>query len=147
MSKGGKGPNSLQQFFGQARYAAYYLIFKQKRIEQFDMFMSNPDIDLWLKIYNIPETEFIQKLTEVTLPNIKLHQVVYLPMLDDILTVESLEETADNYQKYWKEKSTPKEENKTSDPHSGGERPTNPENSNMEGPKSSMRSSSFGLLK
>ena len=54
------------------------------------MFMSNPDIDLCLKVYNIPETDFIQKLAEITLPKIKTHQVVYLPMLDDELTIENL---------------------------------------------------------
>ena len=87
ISKGSKGSNPIQQFFGQAKYAAYYLIFKKKRMEQFNMFMSNPDMDLCLKVYNIPETEFIQKLTEVTLPKIKMHQVVYLPMTDTILTL------------------------------------------------------------
>lgn len=97
ISKSGASTNPVQQFFGQARYAAYYLLFKKKRMEQFNMFMSNPDIDLCLKVYSIPETEFIQTITEVTLPYIKVHQVVYLPMLDDILTVENLAETAENF--------------------------------------------------
>lgn len=68
------------------------------------MFMSNPDIDLCLKVYNIPETEFVQKMTEVTLPSIKVHQVVYLPMLDEVLTLENLKKTADDYQNYIREK-------------------------------------------
>jgi len=63
------------------------------------MFMSNPDIDLCLKVYNIPETDFVQTLTEVTLPSIKLHQIIYLPMVDDILTIEGLEEIANQFQK------------------------------------------------
>jgi hypothetical protein len=67
-------------------------------MEQFNMFMSSPDIDMCLKVYNIPETEFVQKMTEVTLPSIKLHQVVYLPMLDEILTLDNLKKTADDYQ-------------------------------------------------
>lgn len=73
-------------------------------MEQFNMFMNNPDIDLCLKVYNIPETEFMRKITEVTLPKIKVHQVVYLPMMDEILTIENLKETAENYQTYVKNK-------------------------------------------
>ena len=46
VSKGSDKNSSFMNLFGQARYAAYYLIFKKKRIEQFNMFMSNPDIDL-----------------------------------------------------------------------------------------------------
>jgi len=71
-------------------------------MEQFNMFMSNPDIDLCLKVYNIPETDFVQTLTEVTLPSIKLHQIIYLPMVDDILTIEGLEEIANQFQKKWR---------------------------------------------
>lgn len=68
-------------------------------MEQFNMFMSNPDIDLCLKVYNIPETEFAQTMTEFTLPSIKVHQVIYLPMLDDLITIENLETTAKNFEK------------------------------------------------
>lgn len=64
------------------------------------MFMSNPDIDLCLKVYNLPETEFIQKMVEITLPKIKTHQVVYLPMIDEVLTVENLEKLAEDYQAF-----------------------------------------------
>ena len=38
----------------------------------------------------MPDTEFIKNLTDITLPKIKTHKVVYLPMLDDILTIENL---------------------------------------------------------
>jgi hypothetical protein len=118
ISKSGNSDNIVQQFFGQARYAAYYLLFKKKRMEQFNMFMSNPDIDLCLKVYSIPETEFAQTMTEFTLPSIKVHQVIYLPMLDDLITIEALEKISENFEKKWRfddlkdKKSFKKEEKK-----------------------------------
>lgn len=66
------------------------------------MFMSDPDIDLCLKIYNMPETPFMQVMSAVTLPRINVHKVVYLPMLEETLTIDNLKDTAKNYQDYLK---------------------------------------------
>mmetsp|Transcript_15010 Transcript_15010/g.14880 ORF Transcript_15010/g.14880 Transcript_15010/m.14880 type:complete len:331 (+) Transcript_15010:381-1373(+) len=103
ISKAGHRKNSITSLISQGRYAAYYFIFKKKRLEQFDMFMSNPDIDLCLKVYNMPETDFVKKLNEITLPKIKMHKVVYLPMTDEVLTLENLLETSEDYQNYLKQ--------------------------------------------
>ncbi|CAI2383830.1 unnamed protein product [Moneuplotes crassus] len=102
ISKAGHNKNSFTKAIGRAKYAAYFLMFKKKRLEQFDMFMSNPDIDLCLKVYNMPETDFVQKLNEATLPKIKLHKVIYLSMTDEILTLENLKHTSNEFQDYLK---------------------------------------------
>ncbi|CAI2383957.1 unnamed protein product [Moneuplotes crassus] len=104
ISKAGTHSNAFSEFLGQARYAAYYLFFKKERMEQFNMFMSDPDIDLCLKIYNMPETAFMQAMTAVTLPSIQMHKVVYLPMLEETITLRNLKETAESYQDYLKKK-------------------------------------------
>ena len=69
----------------------------------------------------MPDTEFIKNLTDITLPKIKTHKVVYLPMLDDILTIENLgnffqfllkltlEKTSSDFQKYLQEKANKSE--------------------------------------
>ncbi|CAI2384024.1 unnamed protein product [Moneuplotes crassus] len=100
ISKAGNHSNAFCEFLGQAKYAAYYLFFKREMREQFNMFMSNPDIDLCLKIYNMPETAFMQAMLSVTYPKIQVNEVVYLPMLEQTLTLVNLKETAENYQDY-----------------------------------------------
>ena len=54
--------NKLKQAFATINYALFYLLFKRKRLEQFDLFMANPDVDIALKFYNLPDTDFMMSL-------------------------------------------------------------------------------------
>lgn len=91
MSKG-KSESKFKSVLKTMNWAVLYLIFKKKRMEQFDFFMSNPDVDTALKFYNLPDTDFMQKLTAVMLPKVKVNQIIYVPMTEDPLTNEKMDE-------------------------------------------------------
>lgn len=70
------------------------------------MFMSNPDVDAALKVYNLGETEFLQDSLRFVYPGVKLHKVVHLPMMTDeskheyngfVVTVSSLSKNWKNF--------------------------------------------------
>ena len=44
--------------------------------------MSNPDADIALKFYNLPDTDFMASMINVILPAIAVNQIIYVPMLE-----------------------------------------------------------------
>ena len=98
------GGNMVFSLIKSAKWAAYYALFSKRRTEQFNLFMSNPDVDVALKVYNLQDTMFLQDALKYIHPNVKLHKVLYIPMLTEELTIENLNKALDNYKKGGKHK-------------------------------------------
>lgn len=58
--------------------------------------MSNPDVDIALKFYNLPDTPFVSQMMKVILPAINVNQLIYVPMLEDRLTINDLQALAED---------------------------------------------------
>lgn len=82
--------NKWKQFFKKLSWGVFYSLFKEKRWEQFNMFMSNLDFKLALDIYNLPDTQFMSSISKIMLPKIKVNQLVYIPMTDAVLTIDKM---------------------------------------------------------
>ena len=65
--------SNFKKVFKSLNWAVFYLLFKKKRMEQSELFMSNPDIDIALKFYNFADTDFAKKMVGITLPGIKIN--------------------------------------------------------------------------
>lgn len=91
--------NKIFSLLKSAKWAAYYALFEQRRTEQFNLFMSNPDVDVALKVYNLQDTMFLQDVLKIIYPSVKLHKVIYIPMLTEQLTVNNLSTTLKNFNK------------------------------------------------
>lgn len=103
--------NMVFSLMKSAKWAVYYALFKKRRNEQFNLFMSNPDVDVALKVYNLQDTMFLQDSLKYIYPTVKLHKVIYVPMITDELTIGGLNTVLKNYQKggRTKEKNFPKQ--------------------------------------
>ncbi|CAI2385107.1 unnamed protein product [Moneuplotes crassus] len=91
--------NPIFNLIKSAKWAAYYALFKKKRNQQFNLFMSNPDVDAALKVYNLQDTLFLQDAMKYILPQVKLHKVIYVPMLLEPLSLPFLSKMMKNYEK------------------------------------------------
>lgn len=94
-----KEGNPIFNLFKSAKWAAYYALFKKKRKQQFNLFMSNPDVDSALKVYNLQDTMFLQDAMKYILPQVKVHKVIYVPQLLEPLTIKFLSSVLKNYKK------------------------------------------------
>jgi hypothetical protein len=91
--------NKIFSLLKSAKWGAYYALFQKRRKEQFNLFMSNPDVDVALKVYNLQDTMFLQDVLKIIYPSVKLHKVIYIPMLTDELTINGMKEKLKNYNK------------------------------------------------
>jgi hypothetical protein len=91
--------NKIFSLLKSAKWAAYYALFENRRTEQFNLFMSNPDVDVALRVYNLQDTMFLQDVLKIIYPSVKLHKVIYIPMLTEDLTVSNLSTKLKNYNK------------------------------------------------
>lgn len=96
--------NKMLGILKSAKWAAYFALFKKRRTEQFNLFMSNPDVDVALKVYNLQDTMFLQDALKYIHTTVKLHKVIYIPMLTEELTLSNLNTTLKNYNKGGKAK-------------------------------------------
>ena len=91
--------NPIFNLLKSAKWGAYYALFKKKRDQQFDLFMSNPDVDAALKVYNLQDTMFLQDALKFIFPQVKMHKVIHIPMLLDPLTTGNLMTILKNFEK------------------------------------------------
>ena len=54
------------------------------------MIKANPDLSMTLELWNMMENKHIAQAMEIVFPNIKYNRIIYLPMLDTIMTRENI---------------------------------------------------------
>ena len=87
-SKGMKKEDSaFTNVFKTAGYAIVYGMSKTKRLQQYEYFMCNPDLDALLGFYNAMDSVFMKRIFNRTLDSIKVCQKIYIPNLEDELTI------------------------------------------------------------
>lgn len=85
--------DGLYQYFFTTFYASYYLLFKQRRIEQYEYFCANPDMDVAREIWNMLENRYLKRALRPFLTSIAVNAKIQIPMLEspDLFTVENVE--------------------------------------------------------
>jgi hypothetical protein len=83
--------NKFKSFFKRMSWGVFYSLFKEKWREQFNMFMSDLDFKLALDVYNLPDSNFMASLTKIVLPKIRVNQIIFVPMMEEILTLEGMD--------------------------------------------------------
>lgn len=88
-----KSPNkekNLTKYLSQGFYATIYLFNKKRRVQQNDLVVSNPDINLALELWNMLENKFILQVFELSLPSVKINKKIFIPMIDTIITRDNI---------------------------------------------------------
>lgn len=75
-----------------AAYSIVYSVSKTKRLQQYEYFMCNPDLDKMLAFYNAMDSVYMKRIFNRTLDSIKLCTKVFIPCLDEPLTLEMCNE-------------------------------------------------------
>ncbi len=54
------------------------------------MIKANPDLSLTLELWNMMENKTIAQAMEIVLPNIRTNRVIYIPVVDTILSRDNI---------------------------------------------------------
>lgn len=72
-------------------YGAYYFFCKNKKLEQNEYFLANPDIKLAREVWNFLESKYAKKVLKRVLPSITVNKKIYIPMLDTKITIDNID--------------------------------------------------------
>jgi len=89
--------NPLQTQFGNLAVilqtginAIYYSLFKSKAKEQGEQFLMDENSTLFCKLWNLPKNPYVKFWYSKMLPQVELHQVIYVPKTLKELNTEDL---------------------------------------------------------
>lgn len=79
ISKGAEESNKLIGFIKTSIYGGYYLLDKKSSKDQFNYFFANPKYEIAMSLLNLLEKEFVTHIYNMGMPDLKVHQVIYIP--------------------------------------------------------------------
>lgn len=80
----------LRKMYRGAKWAAYYAIYKEKSKQQYNLWISNPDTENCLRLYNGVDTPSFQDAMQILYTRVKVHKLIYLPMLLKDFTIDQI---------------------------------------------------------
>jgi Hormone-sensitive lipase (HSL) N-terminus len=86
---------AITKMFKQGLYGTYYLLNKQKRIDQMELINANPDMNLARELWNMLENKWVRQGMEIIMPSIKINKKIFIPMTDVIMTRENISNLPD----------------------------------------------------
>ena len=82
ISKGAEESNKLLGYIKTSLYGGFYYLNEKSSKDQYNYFFANPKLEIATTLFNLLEKEFVTSMYNMSMPDIKVHKVIYIPKLE-----------------------------------------------------------------